>query len=357
MVRSTKYIRYMPGLVAILLGCVGLLSEARAQTYDAYATADSVTIGERFEIAVVVEHDGSRTPLFPHQFLPDSLAERPAFEIGGFTFLGNSTPARRQISPNWVVDSLRYEVATFEIDSAYVPMLPIGLASESDTLIAGTSGVLVWIASLVPDDADAIRDITGLADFPGIPWFWYAIPILVLLLAFWLWRRNRQPVELEADDYRPEPEEPAWDEAQRRLRALETTDLANPDNIKPYYVELSELLRTYISRRAHVPALETTTRELILRLRQAISDGVVREDIIRELEAVLSNADLVKFADMHPSSETGKEALTRTRNAIVGTEEEIEARDRARRQAEAESARQDMDEEVSEQEEELIGHD
>lgn len=319
-------------LIAGLLGLTTTTSVV-AQRYDAYSLSDSVTVGERFEIAVSVEHDGSRSPLFPHNFLPDSLISRPAFEVGGFTILGHSSPGRREISNNWYIDSLRYEVATFELDSAYAATFPIGLVSSTDTLIAGTPGVLVWITSLVQDDAEGIRDITGLAEFPGISLLWYIVPILLLGIAYWLYRKSRKTLEIQLPEEQPEPTEPPWDEAQRRLKLLEQMDLNNPANVKPFYVELSELLRTYLARRSDIPALETTTRELITRLRSALEDGIVPEEIVGEMEEVLLHADLVKFADMKPGNEAGHAALSRTSSAIIGTEKTFTAREEALREA------------------------
>ena len=300
-----------------LLGC----RPAAAQLYDAYSLAESVTIGERFELVVSVEHDGSRAPLFPHSFLPDSLASRPMFEIGGMTFLGNTPSARRTLGDGWVLDSLRYEVATFELDSAYVPMLPVGLAGEADTLIAGTPPVLVQVKSLVPADAEGIRDITDLAAFPRLAWYWYAIPIALLAaLAFWLWKRSRREEEAEEEAAVPEPAEPPWEEAERRLRALERIDLSDPALVKSYYVELADIFRTYLARRTRVPALESTTRELVYRLRRALELGMIPRDMTGDVENVLSQADLVKFADIRPPDEAGRVALARTKTAIHDAE-------------------------------------
>jgi len=316
-----RFLRIYPYALMLMLASVPAGRTAVAQVYDAYALADSVTVGERFQIVVSVRHDGSRTPVFPHEFLPDSLEGRPSFEVGGFTVLGNTPVARRRLDTGWVVDSLRYEVATFELDSAYVPMLPVGLAAASDTLLAATPPVLVRVKSLVPENAEGLRDITDLAGFPGIAWYWYVIPALILLgVAFWLWRRRRKVVIEVADEVMPEPDEPPWDEAERRLRSLELMDLSDPANVKPFYVELSDIFRTYVARRARIPAMESTTRELVFRLRQALLQGRVPNELVSEVEGILSQADLVKFADMKPETDVGRSSLSRTRSAIEGAE-------------------------------------
>lgn len=334
MFMRVRFTSYRNSVVLFVAFSFLLTAPSLAQRYDAYSLADSVTVGERFEILVSVEHDGDRSPLFPHDFLPDSLAEDMIFELGGFTVLGNTPVARRQVSSGWVIDSLRYEVATFELDSAYVPTMPVGLVSEADTLIAGTPPIVVRVKSLVPEDAEGIRDITNLAEFRGISWIWYLFPVTLLAaLAYWYWKKRQREEEPEEIDQVVVPTEPPWEQAQRRLKLLEQMDLSNPDNIKPFYVELSEVLRTYLARRAHLPALESTTDELIERLRQALDTGVVPSDIVTEVEGVLSHADMVKFADMHPISEEGRSALSRTRTAIEETEQEYQLRQKARQEA------------------------
>ncbi len=320
-IRAIKHL--LPTLGVLLL----MVTPSVAQRYDAYPLVDSVTVGERFRIALTVEHDGHAIPLFPLDFLPDSLREAPFLDLGELLIIRQIDAGRRTISLNRVVDSVLYEATTFELDSAFVEEMPLGLVSAGDTLIAGTPPVQVNVISLVPEDAEGIRDITTLADFPGSSWLWFLFPLLVVLgFAYWYWRRRRRGKEERDEDYEPEPEIQPYAEALERLRQLETMDLHDPEKVKPFYVELSELLRNYLKRRADVPALETTTRELLERLQQSIESGIMTRELIGEIRAILSHADLVKFADMHPASDAGLSAIGMTRQAIDETESEYEAR-------------------------------
>ena len=318
--------RILIEILSIAAAFVLAAAPSTAQRYDAYALVDSVTVGERFLIALSIEHDGSATPLFPLDFLPDSLREASFFALGDLTIFGQTNGGRRLISRNWVVDSVLYEAATFELDSAFVETLPLGLVSAGDTVIAGTPPVFVTVISLVPEDAESIRDITPLAEFPGSSWLWFVIPLIIALaIAAWYWRKRHREEEEIDQDYEPESEIPPYVEALERLRQLETMDLTDPEILKPFYVELSELLRNYLERRADVPALETTTRELIDRLQQSIDSSIVSKELIGEIRAILTHADLVKFADMHPASVSGAGAIGMTRHTIDETEKEYEA--------------------------------
>lgn len=329
------------GLCTLSLASV---RSVRAQTYDAYATADSVTVGDRFEIVVSVEHDGNGLVIFPHSFIPDSLRQSEGFSLGDFVFLNESSQGRRRISRGWVLDSLAYEVTTFALDTAYISLLPVGLISGTDTLVAATPPVVVPVQSLVPADAENIRDITDLAEFPASPWIWWIVISLVLAAAaYWYWLRFRKKTEEPDPDAAAEPEDLPWDEAQQRLKQLEDIDLTDPELIKPFYIELSEILRNYLERRTRVPALETSTSELLSRLRSAVENGQVPPAMISEIEAVLSQADLVKFARVKPVSTVGTEAILHTRTAIDETEKEMISFDGRLRTEEAQNEKDETD--------------
>lgn len=63
------------------------------------------------------------------------------------------------------------------------------------------------------------------------------------------------------------------------------------DDVKQYYMNLTQTLRTYIEKRFGFNANEMTTTEIIERLGQTNN-----QDAISELRQVLTTADLVKFA-------------------------------------------------------------
>ena len=129
------------------------------------------------------------------------------------------------------------------------------------------------------------------------------VVLLVLGALYYAWRKRRT----DAPDAEPEPEPvlPAYEEALERLRRLERVDLSEPSALKAYYVELSELLRTYLSRRVGANAMEQTTRELVRELRNRSYVPAKAVDGVRD---VLELCDLVKFADRQPAPERGDDA-------------------------------------------------
>ena len=75
--------------------------------------------------------------------------------------------------------------------------------------------------------------------------------------------------------------------------------------VKEYYRELTEIVRGFIERELKVPALESTTDELIEILtdfNDSKSISTTKENI-KKLRDLLREADLVKFAKSKPMSE------------------------------------------------------
>ena len=73
-------------------------------------------------------------------------------------------------------------------------------------------------------------------------------------------------------------------------------------DVKEYYSEMTDITRTYIEESVHIPAMESTSSELIESLKKAIKDKkmfVNREDL-EKFSRVLENSDLVKFAKSQP---------------------------------------------------------
>ena len=77
------------------------------------------------------------------------------------------------------------------------------------------------------------------------------------------------------------------------------------NQIKEYYSELTEIVRGFIERELKVPALESTTDELIDILTDFNDSKAISttKETIKKLRDLLREADLVKFAKSKPFSE------------------------------------------------------
>lgn len=304
--------------LAVGLVLVGLLlvasDTAVGQTeprFEIHLSADSVKVGERFSLSLVAATSGAADVIFP---LPDAGPT----EFGDLHVVRRSAARTRRPSSTRRVDSVAYEVATFAIGSARVPVLPIRLVEEGDTTIVGTSPKLVPVISVVGPEAKGLRTPARLATFPLPLWMWAVLVgaglLIVGAVTYAWWRlRGEASESIEADGGDEDPYEAAVKELQQLGRR-------NPNDRvtgKAFYVELTQALRQYIARRVGVRALECTTSELVVALQRRRN---VPETAAQRIEPVLERADFVKFAGARPDPEESREVLREARGVLDSIE-------------------------------------
>jgi hypothetical protein len=94
--------------------------------------------------------------------------------------------------------------------------------------------------------------------------------------------------------------------AERLLKELKTKQLWQKGDIKEYYYELSHILRGYIEEAFDIPALESTTDELMQRIQSRKGSGRILSDdpiLLQKVQDLLETADLAKFAKVIPPEE------------------------------------------------------
>jgi hypothetical protein len=92
------------------------------------------------------------------------------------------------------------------------------------------------------------------------------------------------------------------EKANAHLKSLEHKHLIERGEIKEYYSELTDIARTYIEEAIEIPAMESTTNELISALKNSMVKKklTLSKETLENLEKVLKQADLVKFAKSKP---------------------------------------------------------
>ena len=95
---------------------------------------------------------------------------------------------------------------------------------------------------------------------------------------------------------------PPFEKAKQRLQELDQKNLVEQNRIKLYYVELTDIVRTFIEREMKIPALESTSEELIEIITDfnTSSNLNIPSETLAKLRRLLREADLVKFAKMKP---------------------------------------------------------
>jgi len=273
---------------------------------------DTVLIGERFTVTLTARTEATRRVQFPS-------VNAPVF--GNLEVLSRRPVQTRQEEAGYVVDSVAYEVTTFALDSVRVPPLPIRVHTGTDTAVVSTRSRTATVASVLGADASGLQEGDPLAPFPRPVWVWlvlFGVASAVLVGGGYLWTRyvNARGGASGTEGARTEPPAP-YEAATARLRTLRSYDLTDSNAVESFYVELADIIRTYLSRRLGMPTRERTTRDVVAEMNR-------RNDIPpphrKKIQDVLEEADLVKFAKRRPAADPAVEALQSVRAALEAIE-------------------------------------
>ncbi|MEO0059307.1 MAG: hypothetical protein RLZZ312_954 [Bacteroidota bacterium] len=193
----------------------------------------------------------------------------------------------------------KYGLAQYDSGRYKIPQLPVLINKKaylSDSLSVEVFDVKVDTLQ------QKMFDIKGIAIVKSdYSWIWKLIlSILFLLMVgaaiYWYIKRN-QKKKIEEVVYKTPIEK-----ATSMLNILEKKELWQKGEIKNYYSELTDIARNYIEEAIEIPAMESTTAELIAGLRLASNKKKMSltAETIQNLERVLQQADLVKFAKSQP---------------------------------------------------------
>lgn len=302
---------------AVLCGSALLCAPARAQEAHAAtaATADTVTVGDRFQVAVRVSAPrGSRVEFPAH---PDSAPDAQA--LGAVRV--RRDPARGE-------HTAVYTLVAWRTGQPELPPLRVVVTlpdARVETL--QVEAALPFVRSVLPADTAGVepRGPKDVLDPRRSLWPWLAAAAAVLLLALLLHRlRRRRPAPPEAPPAPADPRALAL-AALERARSL---GLVEAREWKEFHALTSGALRGLVAALSPRWGTELTTRELLRRMGEA---GAPAEEVVR-LGALLREADLVKFARARPTAE---EAERHWREARAWVERFEPRRRPAGRRAEA----------------------
>lgn len=294
-----------------MIWVLGLPGSAVAQTEMlATASVDSTDylIGDWIDVEVTIEHPPGA-----------SITPVTGDTLGPFLVLGKE-PVRSLSSKRSAVD---FRVAVYDTGRITVP--PIGflctIEGDTATYTLSTAPLDLVIHPVSVDTTADIKDIKPPVSL-AMTWREMVLPILVLLafalLGWVIYRFVRHRRKEVREITEPVDTRPPHLVALERLRIIEEKKLWQRGLLKPYYTEVTEVVRGYLEGRFGVPALEMTTGEILRRLRSIDIPDPVKE----EIERMLGRADLVKFAKYVALPEENTETMSRA-YAVVETTKEI----------------------------------
>lgn len=262
---------------------------------------DTVTVGEPLTFRVRIRHaPKDQVEVIPGDDFP-----------GVFEVRGRRPPSVHALKDGQVEETRDFTLSVYQTGSFQVPAVAVRFRTASgDTGRVETHPVPVVVRSVMPKGMKNIRGVKSPVEIPGrIPaWAWGVLAALLLAVAALVWylkHRKRKP--------RVEPPPPPVD-WRLELEKIAGMGLLEKGEYKRYYTLLSELTRRYLEARTGVEAMERTTFEVVRDLRRTPA----KEAHVAQVEALLSEADLVKFAKFLPDESTAAAAVERVRGVMAG---------------------------------------
>lgn len=209
----------------------------------------------------------------------------------------------------------------FDTDSLQLPPLTIALKGGGKALSNPIQ--LRVIPTPSPDDLRDMADIKDIRQEPfswrsflyaNRQWFLLALGILILFfIGYQLFRQKYRSDAAQSRSIQLPPHEYAL----RRLAALEQKQFQQPEQSKLFYAELTHILREYLEKRFQVPALESVSDEIL----RTLSHTEFPKILLPDLQKLLMEADMAKFAQSTPPASFQPEAWHIARTIVMRTME------------------------------------
>lgn len=276
--------------IVYILYFIGIIGFAQQNPISMEIDTTNIRIGEQMQLKISVAQ--TNNVIFPKLKL-DSLGKVEVVETLPTDTLKNKLEKR-------------YLLTSFDSGQYIIPQQEILVNNQkylTDSLLINVATVKVDTTKQKMFPIKAIqREPKTFDDYKHL--FWWLIPIFIIIVIILYFVFRKKVVKPAVKVYIPPIQE-----ALQRLKELDDKHLIEQNKIKIYYSELTDIVRTYIEKDINIPALESTTNELIETISDfnASSKSGISKNTISDLKEVLQSADLVKFAKSSPKVDEIKE--------------------------------------------------
>lgn len=255
-------------------------------------STDSLMIGEQITYSLKIDADHEL------EFLLPSIGDTLSRNLEVLSHISSDTT----VSGDRNIIDLNYIITSFESGAQIVPSQEVIYRRAGVIDTARSMPLIINVYDPVVDTTELIKPIKPPINTPLnfkelLPWLGAGLGALLIAgtvawLIFRYLRRKKNP-----EKYNYKPLEPAHVIAFRELDKLKDEKIWARGEVKQYYTRLTEITRHYIERQYDIPAMESTTDEILQAFQRANPDDQLLDDILKEL---LELADLVKFAREDP---------------------------------------------------------
>ena len=299
----------------ILLLWVGLFFTALGfaqRGYDLQVAVDTtkMRIGEKIEYILQVKADSTAQITFSEQpfFAPFEVLEE--------------SPIDTLRAQSHYLFTKKYALIQFDSGAYWLPPQKVMVnefSKISDSLLIQVANVPVDTLKQKLFDIKPVAVVAQNFDAltQSIVYGVLAVLLLVgLIYAFFFAKKRREERKKKL---------PPFERAIEELKALETVTPSLQEEYKQYYSRLTDVVRRYLEEEAKITALESTTDELLLKLKALKESGQLdlERETIKNLKTVLQTADLVKFARSTPEFGTTAKDRELVEGVVIETKEAL----------------------------------
>ncbi|MBC7553578.1 MAG: hypothetical protein H7257_06325 [Taibaiella sp.] len=291
-------------LAAIIFAALGAMAQGDTKV-SARLDTRQIIIGDQARLFLEAQHNPASGRL-QWPALIDTFNKLEIVEKGKIDTINNgSSVTYRQRLLITGFDSGLFKVPPFQFT-----IIPQAGAA----LIAQTDSFQLLVQTVAVDTTKGFKPIKNIIFVkPGwLDYLWYiiaAVVFIALLIFVFVYFIKSKKIAIPKPQA---PEIPLQDRTLNLLNELDGNQLWQKNQVKEYYVELTDIVRNYIEQRFRTPALELTTDELLDKAKMH------RELLpyVSVLTVILQTADLAKFAKWQPLPQEHMDAIDNARKFV-----------------------------------------
>jgi LPXTG-motif cell wall-anchored protein len=297
----------------IIIGFLVCWANVSFSQLKSYVLRNSLKIGEQTELIYEIKGNGEQPSLsFPAKSgtIVCEDANHPLEIIGVF----NDTVIQQQDTWTW---RGTYVVTAWDSGKYVVPSFSISIGKKVETF----EKVVLNVTFPKVDKNGQIKDIKSI--FTDIPsefqswlkqnstWILWGIVVLGIALILWFWvKRRKKKIPTESKKQQTYAEI-----AIQEIDTLIAQKYWVEHGEKEYYFKLSTILKSYLGANYQLSLNEKTSYEIQLLLNQL----KVNRTVLLDIEWVLQQSDMVKFAKSEPSELDMLQVGTRSKSIVEET--------------------------------------